>query len=115
MANTKTTITVCGKEYTIVSEDTKEHLHRVAAYVDEVMDTYETKYVGLNANLRTTLAVLNIADELLKARDELDMIRAEVEEMRKTMRDIEIRRQEEQDKMEEQRRVYAPARITNVR
>lgn len=115
MANTKTTITVCGKEYTIVSEDSKEHLHRVAAYVDEVMDTYETKYVGLNANLRTTLAVLNIADELLKARDELDSIRAEVEEMRRTMRDIEIRRQEEQDKLEEQRRVYAPARITNVR
>lgn len=115
MANTKTTITVCGKDYTIVSEDSKEHLHRVAAYVDELMETYETKYVGLNVNLRTTLAVLNLTDELLKTRDELESIRAEVEEMRKTMRDIEIRRQEEQDRVEELRKAYAPAKITNVR
>ena len=113
MANTKTTITICGKEYTIVSEDSKEHVHRVGAYLDDQMRELEMRYVGLNAQMRTTLVALNLADDLLKTKDELESIREEVEEMRRTMRDIEIRRHEESEAAERTAEISYP-QFSNV-
>lgn len=113
MANTKTTITISGKEYTIVSEDSKEHVHRVAEYLDEQMYDLEKRYVGLNAQMRTTLVALNLADDLLKTKDELASIREEVEEMRRAMRDIEIRRHEETEVPEHTAEIAYP-KFSNV-
>ena len=113
MANTKTTITISGKEYTIVSEDSKEHVHRVAEYLDEQMYDLEKRYVGLNAQMRTTLVALNLADDLLKTKDELASIREEVEEMRRAMRDIEIRRHEESEVAEHTAEIAYP-KFSNV-
>jgi len=88
------------RDYTLVSEDSREHMQRVANYVDDKMkETYESNK-KLSTSMIGVLSALNIADELYKvleeknelekrinspqyelksARDELDAVVAEYE------------------------------------
>lgn len=74
MEKQKTTVRVAGKDYALVSTDSPEHLNRVAAYVDRQMT--ETMRSGrIPAN---TAAVLNLADDLMRAQDEVNRLRREL-------------------------------------
>ncbi len=83
MDKQKTAVRVAGKEYTLVSSDSPEHLSRVANYVDRrIMETaYATR---LNKESAAVLVCLNIADELMKAHDENARLRRELNRLRKT-------------------------------
>ncbi len=82
MDKQKTAVRVAGKEYTLVSSDSPEHLSRVANYVDRrIMETaYATR---LNKESAAVLVCLNIADELMKAHDENARLRRELNRLRK--------------------------------
>ncbi len=82
MEKQKTTVRVAGKEYTLVSSDSPEHLNRVAAYVDRrIMETaYATR---LNKESAAVLVSLNITDELMKAHDENARLRRQLNALRK--------------------------------
>lgn len=74
MEKQKTTVRVAGKDYALVSTDSPEHLNRVATYVDRQMT--ETMRSGrIPAN---TAAVLNLADDLMRAQDEVNRLRREL-------------------------------------
>ena len=60
---------IAGKEYTIVSTDTEEHVRRVGAYVDLRLKETELA-TRLPSHAASVLTCMNIADELLKAHDE---------------------------------------------
>ncbi len=82
MDKQKTTVRVAGREYTLISSDSPEHLSRVANYVDRrIMETaYATR---LNKESAAVLVSLNIADELMKAHDENARLRRELNRLRK--------------------------------
>lgn len=77
MEKQRITVRVAGKEYTLVSSDGAEHLSRVAAYVDRQIT--ETQFAARTSKENAAvLAALNLADELMKARDENARLRREL-------------------------------------
>lgn len=77
MDKQKVTVRVAGREYTLVSADSAEHLSRVAAYVDRQMTEMQFAARTSKENA-AVLAALNLADELMKAKDENARLRREV-------------------------------------
>ena len=74
MEKQKTTVTLAGRAYTLVSTDSPEHVQRVAAYADRLLR--ETALATrLPAPQAAALTDLNLADELLKAQDENQRLR----------------------------------------
>ena len=90
---TKTKITLCGKEYSVVSEDAKEYVHRVAMHLEDTIQALSECYPNLSNALLMTLAALNVTDDLLKMKEQMELLRDEVEGLRETVRDMKIRSQ----------------------
>ena len=77
MEKTRTTMRIAGKEYAMTSYDSKEHVERVAAYVDRKITELELATRLPSAQLAVLTAV-NIADDMLKAQDENTRLRKEL-------------------------------------
>ena len=73
-------VRVAGKNYTLVSSDPPEYVRRVAALADRKLSEMEL-VSGLSAQQAATLACLNLADELLKARDENTELKRRMQQM----------------------------------
>ena len=82
MEKQKVTLRVAGKEYALVSSDSQEHLSRVASFVDlQITETiFSARASKENA---AVLVAMNLADELMKAKDENARLRRELTELRK--------------------------------
>ena len=77
MEKNKTTVRIAGREYTLSSPDSEEHMHRVAGYVDRKMEEL-TLSTRMPSNMVAVLAAMNVADELLKSQDESVHLRKEM-------------------------------------
>ena len=77
----RTTVRIAGKEYTIASYDSPEHVNRVAAFVDRQMSELALA-TKLPAAQLAVLAAVNATDDMLKSRDEIDRLRREIEKLR---------------------------------
>ena len=69
MEKQKITVRVAGKSYTLVSSDSPDYVRRVAALVDRRLSEMEIAS-GLPAQQVMALTCFNLADELLRAKDE---------------------------------------------
>lgn len=79
MAKQKIEVRVAGKNYTLVSSDPPEYVRRVAEYVDRRLN--ETDAVtSLPFAQVATLTCFNLADELIKAKDELTKVKRRLKE-----------------------------------
>jgi cell division protein ZapA len=80
MGKQKYAVVISGIEYTIVSEDSVDHIKRVSNFVDRKLQEIEktTLYPKQTA---TVLTALNIADELLKTQDEHTKLRKELSKL----------------------------------
>ncbi|MCL2866521.1 MAG: cell division protein ZapA [Clostridia bacterium] len=78
----KTSVTVGGKSYTIVSEDSTEYVKRVGLYVDRKLQEIEQS-TRLPSYASAILTALNIADDLLKAQDENTQLRRNLMKLQK--------------------------------
>ena len=71
------TVTIAGKEYTLIAEEDAGYTQKVAAHVDaQLKQILDSAKVG-----RTDAAVLtavNITDELFKAQAEADQLRGQI-------------------------------------
>ncbi len=80
----KVQVTIDGRTFSIMGTESEEYLQKVAAYIDEKMK--ELKRSGAQGSLSPVtlyfLTSLNIADELFKANDELDMVKKEFSDFR---------------------------------
>ena len=74
MEKQKITVRVAGKNYTLVSSDPPAYVRRVAELVDRRLKEMEIA-TGLPENQVMALTCFNLADELLKARDEITTMR----------------------------------------
>ena len=80
MEKQKITVTVAGKNYTLVSGDAPEFVRRVAAFVDRKLN--ETAAVtNLPSGQAAVLTCFNLAEELLKAQDENMFLRRQNEQL----------------------------------
>lgn len=72
----KVTVKIMDRDYTLVSEDAREHMQRVANFVDDKMrETYNSNK-KLSTSMIGVLTALNIADELHKVlieKEELEL------------------------------------------
>ena len=73
----KTTVTICGQDYTMVGVESPEHIKRVAIYVDRKMEETMLTY-RLSQPMAAVLTALNLADELMQAQDENTRLRKEL-------------------------------------
>ena len=69
MERQKINVLAAGKNYTLVSSDPPEYVRRVAALVDRRLNEMELA-AGISQQQAMALTCFNLADELLKARDE---------------------------------------------
>ena len=81
MSKETTTVRVAGKEYALVSSDSPEQLTRVANFVDRSIS--ETIFAArASKENAAVLVALNLADELMKAKDENARLRREMDALR---------------------------------
>ena len=84
MQRIRTTVRIAGKEYTIASTDTEEYVNRVASWVDRRMNELAAA-TRLPATQLAVLTAVNAADDMMKSRDEIRRLEAELEDLRAKM------------------------------
>ena len=80
MEKQKITVSVAGKNYTLVSADPPEFVKRVAAFVDRRLSETET-VTRLPSGQAAVLTCFNLAEELLKAQDENTLLRRQMDQL----------------------------------
>ena len=90
MAKTKMTITIAGKEYAIVSEDSAEHINRIEFTLNDKIARLSGESISLSTLMQITLAALNVTDDYLKASDALQGKNESIDQLTKQLRTIEI-------------------------
>ena len=86
----KTTVTICGREFKIVSDDSGEYIHQLAYELNERIKQTSAAYIGLPTSPATALTALMILDELTKKSARLDETVAELAETKEKLRAAEI-------------------------
>ncbi len=79
----RTTVTIYGKQYTIISEESPEYVKDVASYVDEKMHEMKRRNPYLDTIRLAVLTSVNIADEYMKLLNEYERLLRERERGRK--------------------------------
>lgn len=80
MEKIRTTVRIAGHDYTLTSYDSEEHVQRVAKYVDRMINELNLA-TRLPSGQIAVLAAMSIADDMVKARDEVAKLKKEVAEL----------------------------------
>ena len=80
MEKQKMTVTVAGKNYTLISGDPPEYVKRVATFVDRKLRETEA-VTNLPSAQAAVLTCFNLAEDLLKAQDENTLLRKQMEQL----------------------------------
>lgn len=81
MEKIRTTVRIAGRDYTIASYDTVEYVNRVAEWVDHRMGELAAATKLPEAQL-AVLTAINAADDMMKSRDEIRRLKAELDDLR---------------------------------
>jgi cell division protein ZapA len=95
----KVVVRIMGHEYTLVSEDTREYMQRVANIVDDKMKEIAAVNKKLSTSMIAVLTALNVTDEYLKAVMRND-------DLEKRIKDPMIDQHEVQEKIDAMHRNY---------
>ena len=85
MEKQKITVTVAGRNYTLVSGDPPAFVKRVAAFVDRRLSETQT-VTNLPSGQAAVLTCFNLAEELLKVQDENTLLRKQMEKLASSIR-----------------------------
>ena len=66
----KTTVRIGGVDYSMAGFESEEYMHRVAILVDRKISDIERSHPALSTSQAAVLAAINLADEVLKLREE---------------------------------------------
>lgn len=76
----RVTVTIRGKQYTLLAAESQEYVERVAAYVDEKLA--ETASAGKLALVDcAVMTALNIADERFKEQEAAENLRRQIKDL----------------------------------
>ena len=84
MEKIRTTVRIAGKDYTMSGYDSEDYVRRVALYVDRKIQELSMTTRMPMQDVSVLTAVL-MADEMLKAQDENNRLRRELEQLRMEM------------------------------
>ena len=84
MEKIRTTVRIAGHDYTLTSYDSQEHVQRVAKYVDRMINELNLA-TRLPSGQIAVLAAMTIADDMVKARDEVTRLKKELAELHAKM------------------------------
>lgn len=68
-AKNRVTISIMGEEYILRGTSSTGEMHQVGSYVDRLMRTLAEKNIQMSRHKIAVLAALNLADELIKLRE----------------------------------------------
>lgn len=74
-------------EYSVTGYDDPDYLHQVAALVDRHMRTLSQMYNDASHLRNAILAALNLADELIRTRQQLEQYQAEANDFSRQVTD----------------------------
>ena len=83
MENNKVRVKIYGQEYTIFGEQTREHIMKVADYVDSKMREIEKGTKSGQASMLAVLSAVNIADEYFSMVDGVSELKKSKEQLEK--------------------------------
>ena len=83
-------VLIGGKVYTLSGYESEEYLQKIALYINNKMDEMDQipNYRRLSMDMQKTLLELNIADDYYKAKKQVEMLEADIEEKDKTEYDL---------------------------
>ncbi|MBQ7757739.1 cell division protein ZapA [Anaerotignum sp.] len=103
-------ISIDGKSFTLVGEESEEHMRQVASYIDEKMAEVREKAIAvtLDSSLAYVLTSINVADDYFKEKaytaeleGRLIGMTARVEELVAKLEEAEKARDEAENKLDE--------------
>ncbi len=103
-------ISIDGKSFTLVGEETEEHMRQVAAYIDYKMTEIRQKAVAvtLDSSLAYVLTSINVADDYFKEKaytaeleGRLSGMTARVKELAARLEEAERAKEEAEAKVDE--------------
>ncbi|MBQ9092210.1 MAG: cell division protein ZapA [Anaerotignum sp.] len=103
-------ISIDGKSFTLVGEETEEHMRQVATYIDQKMTEIRQKAVAvtLDSSLAYVLTSINVADDYFKEKaytaeleGRLIGMTARVEELTAKLEEAEKARDDAENKLDE--------------
>ena len=75
----KVEVMICGTKYTVMAEEQKEYIQRVAEYVDDAMGRMLSENPSLSTTMGAVLTAINIADEYFRIKNGTDNMRAQLQ------------------------------------
>lgn len=78
-------VEILGQRFNIKSEESQEHVNRVVSYVSEKMKTISKDAKTMSLHHAAILALLNVADELFKSKQEVEVYKDNVLERTKNI------------------------------
>lgn len=84
-AKNKVEVRIAGKEYTLVGTESDEYMHKIALYVDKKMAEIQNHNKKLSTNAVAVLTSINITDELIKAKEMIAKLEAELVELKREL------------------------------
>lgn len=98
----KLQVRICGQEYTLVSDESREYMLETADYVDRKMIEVKNMNGRLSTSMAAILVALNITDDLkktqAKAREKVDAQNAEIEMLKNKLDEAQAKLGEYQSK-----------------
>jgi len=96
----KVDVVIGGKIIAIRSAESAEHMQKVASYVDKKIEEVKSKNIRAAADERllTLLLSINLADDVYKAKDQLDKLQTKAAQLGKDGKEL----QEENDHLRTQ-------------
>ncbi|MFO7951869.1 MAG: cell division protein ZapA [Bacillota bacterium] len=84
------TVNIMGEEYVLRSSSSKDHMHRVGNYVDRLMKSLAEKNIQMSKQRIAVLTALNLADELIRLKEEKESSSAGSEDQKGDSEDNEL-------------------------
>ena len=83
-------VLIGGKIYTLSGYESEEYLQKIALYINNKMDEMDQipNYRRLSMDMQKTLLELNMADDYHKAKKQVEMLEADIEEKDKVEYDL---------------------------
>lgn len=80
----KVKISIDGKSFTLMGDETQEHMHNVAAYIDGKMKEIRrtSQSVSLDSSLAYVLTSINVADDYFKEVERSLELEAQLDELK---------------------------------
>ena len=81
----KVIVRIGGREYAMRGAESEEYIHKVAIYVDKKMQEISAKQPPLSISMLAVLTAINLADEVIKQKDEIHRLKKELEETKEAV------------------------------